>query len=90
MGALGSDAAIEAADVVLMDDKPSKIAKGIRIARHTLLVARQNIVIAIAIKIAILILAVFGYAPMWLAVFGDTGVLLICILNSTRTLSMKV
>jgi Cd2+/Zn2+-exporting ATPase len=90
MGALGSDAAIEAADVVLMDDKPSKIAKGIRIARHTLLVARQNIVIAIAIKIAILILAVFGYAPMWLAVFGDTGVLLICILNSTRTLSTKV
>ena len=90
MGALGSDAAIEAADVVLMDDKPSKIAKGIRIARHTLLVARQNIVIAIVVKIAILILAVFGYAPMWLAVFGDTGVLLICILNSTRTLSMKV
>ncbi len=90
MGALGSDAAIEAADVVLMDDKPSKIAKGIRIARHTLLVARQNIVIAIVVKIAILILAVFGYAPMWLAVFGDTGVLLICILNSTRTLSTKV
>lgn len=90
MGALGSDAAIEAADVVLMDDKPSKIAKGIHIARHTLLVAKQNIVIAIAIKIAILILAVFGYAPMWLAVFGDTGVLLICILNSTRTLSTKV
>ncbi len=90
MGALGSDAAIEAADVVLMDDKPSKIAKGIRIARHTLLVARQNIVIAIVVKIAILILAVFGYAPMWLAVFGDTGVLLICILNSARTLSTKV
>ena len=89
MGAMGSDAAIEAADVVLMDDKPSKIAKAINIARHTISIARQNIIIAIAIKIAILVLAAFGLAPMWLAVFGDTGVLIICIANSTRTLSYK-
>ena len=89
MGAMGSDAAIEAADVVLMDDKPSKIAKAVKIARHTIAVAKQNITIAISIKIAILILAVFGLAPMWLAVFGDTGVLIICIANSTRTLGYK-
>ncbi len=89
MGALGSDAAIEAADVVLMDDKPSKIAKAIRISRRTMKIAKENIVIAIAIKILILILAVLGYAPMWLAVFGDTGVLIICILNSARALSTK-
>lgn len=89
MGALGSDAAIEAADVVLMDDKPSKIAKAIRISRRTMKIAKENIVIAIAIKILILILAVLGYAPMWLAVFGDTGVLIICILNSARALSIK-
>lgn len=89
MGAMGSDAAIEAADVVLMDDKPSKIAKAIRISRHTISIAKQNIVIAIVIKLAILVLAAFGLAPMWLAVFGDTGVLLICIANSTRTLSYK-
>ncbi len=86
MGAMGSDAAIEAADVVLMDDKPSKIARAIKIARHTLSVATQNIVIALVIKIAILLLAVFGLCPMWLAVFGDTGVLIICVLNATRTL----
>lgn len=86
MGAMGSDAAIEAADVVLMDDKPSKIARAMRIARHTLRVATQNIVIALVIKIAILLLAVFGLCPMWLAVFGDTGVLIICVLNATRTL----
>ena len=89
MGALGSDAAIEAADVVLMDDKPSKIEKAIRISRKTIRIARQNIVLAIVIKIAILLLAAVGLAPMWLAVFGDTGVLLICVLNSTRTLSYK-
>lgn len=86
MGAMGSDAAIEAADVVLMDDKPSKIAVAIRIARHTLGIARQNIVFAIAVKIAILILAVLGLAPMWLAVFGDVGVMVLCVLNATRAL----
>lgn len=89
MGALGSDAAIEAADVVLMDDKPSKIERAIRISRKTIRVARQNIVLAIVIKVAILLLAAVGLAPMWLAVFGDTGVLLICVLNSTRTLTYK-
>lgn len=89
MGAMGSDAAIEAADVVLMDDKPSKIAKAIKISRHTISIAKQNIVIAIVIKLAILVLAAFGLAPMWLAVFGDTGVLLICIANSTRTLTFR-
>ncbi len=86
MGAMGSDAAIEAADVVLMDDKPSKIARAIQISRRTLRIARQNIVLAVAIKIAILILAAMGLAPMWLAVFGDVGVLIICVLNATRTL----
>jgi Cd2+/Zn2+-exporting ATPase len=86
MGAMGSDAAIEAADVVLMDDQPSKIAKAVKIARRTLRISKQNIVFAIAVKIAILALAAVGLAPMWLAVFGDTGVLLICVLNSTRTL----
>lgn len=89
MGAIGSDAAIEAADVVLMDDKPSKIAKVINISKHTLSIAKQNIVIAITIKLAILILAALGLAPMWLAVFGDTGVLIICIANSARTLRYK-
>ena len=89
MGALGSDAAIEAADVVLMDDKPSKIEKAIRISRKTIRIARQNIVLAIVIKVAILLLAAVGLAPMWLAIFGDTGVLLICVLNSTRTLVYK-
>lgn len=86
MGALGSDAAIEAADVVLMDDKPSKIATVIRIARRTTRIARQNIVFAIAVKVAILVLALFGLAPMWLAVFGDVGVMVLCVLNATRTL----
>ncbi|SET06465.1 Cd2+/Zn2+-exporting ATPase [Olsenella sp. KH3B4] len=86
MGAMGSDAAIEAADVVLMDDKPSKIAVAISIARHTIRIARQNIVFAIAVKVAILCLAVVGLAPMWLAVFGDVGVMVLCVLNSTRVL----
>ena len=84
MGALGSDAAIEAADVVLMDDKPSKIAAAVRTAKRTIGIAKQNIIFAIAVKIAILILAAFGLAPMWLAVFGDTGVMLICVINAMR------
>ena len=86
MGGMGSDAAIEAADVVLMDDRPSKIATAIRIARRTVRIARQNIVFAIAVKVAILVLAVFGFAPMWLAVFGDVGVMVLCVLNATRAL----
>ena len=89
MGAMGSDAAIEAADVVLMDDKPSKIARAIRISRRTIAIAQQNIIFAIAVKLIILVLAALGLAPMWLAVFGDTGVLILCVLNSVRTLSVK-
>ena len=89
MGVLGSDAAIEAADVVLMDDKLSKLSKAVKVARHTLGIAKQNIVFAIGIKVAILILAAFGLAPMWLAVFGDTGVMVLAVLNSTRALNIK-
>ena len=89
MGAMGSDAAIEAADVVLMDDQPSKIARAVKISRSTLAIASQNIVFAIAVKIAILLLAAAGLAPMWLAVFGDTGVLILCVLNSMRALKEK-
>ena len=89
MGGLGSDAAIEAADVVLMDDKLSKLSKAVKIARHTLGIAKQNIVFAIGVKVAILILAAFGLAPMWLAVFGDTGVMVLAVLNSTRALNIK-
>lgn len=89
MGVLGSDAAIEAADVVLMDDKLSKLSKAVKIARHTLGIAKQNIVFAIGVKVAILILAAFGLAPMWLAVFGDTGVMVLAVLNSTRALNIE-
>lgn len=89
MGGLGSDAAIEAADVVLMDDKLSKLSKAVKIARHTLGIAKQNIVFAIGVKVAVLILAAFGLAPMWLAVFGDVGVMVLAILNSTRALNIK-
>ena len=86
MGGLGSDAAIEAADVVLMDDKPSKIALAIRIARRTLAIARQNVILAIAVKIGVLILATFGLANMWFAVFADVGVTVIAVLNAMRAL----
>ena len=86
MGAMGSDAAIEAADVVLMDDMPSKVAASVRIARRTLGIARQNIAFAIAVKVAVLLLAGVGLAPMWLAVFGDVGVMVLCVLNATRAL----
>ena len=89
MGALGSDAAIEAADVVLMDDKPSKIATAIRIARHTLHIARENTWFAILVKVAILILAACGLAGMPLAVFGDVGVMVLAVLNATRALRAK-
>ena len=89
MGVLGSDAAIEAADVVLMDDKLSKLSKAVKIARHTLGIAKQNIVFAIGVKVAVLILAAFGLAPMWLAVFGDIGVMVLAVLNSTRALKIQ-
>ena len=86
MGGLGSDAAIEAADVVLMDDKPSKIALAVRIARRTLAIARQNVVFAIGVKAAVLVLAAFGIATMWLAVFADVGVTVLAVLNAMRAL----
>jgi Cd2+/Zn2+-exporting ATPase len=86
MGGLGSDAAIEAADVVLMDDHPSKIATAIRIARRTLAIARQNIAFAIGVKVAVLLLAVVGLATMWLAVFADVGVTVLAVLNAMRAL----
>ena len=86
MGGLGSDAAIEAADVVLMDDKPSKIATAIRIARRTLSIARQNVWLAIGVKLAVLVLAAFGVATMWMAVFADVGVTVLAVLNATRAL----
>ena len=86
MGALGSDAAIEAADVVLMDDKPSKIAEAVRIARRTLSIARQNIVFAIGIKVLVLVLATLGLATMWMAVFADVGVTVLAVLNAMRAL----
>lgn len=86
MGGLGSDAAIEAADVVLMDDKPSKIALAIRIARRTLGIARQNVWFAISVKVAVLILATLGIATMWLAVFADVGVTVLAVLNAMRAL----
>ena len=89
MGGLGSDAAIEAADVVLMDDKPSKIALAVSIARRTLAIARQNVSFAIGVKLAVLILAVFGIATMWLAVFADVGVTVIAVLNAMRALKVN-
>ena len=89
MGALGSDAAIEAADVVLMDDKPSKIAVAIRIARRTRRIVLQNIVFALAVKLLVLLLGATGDATMWEAVFADVGVSVIAILNATRALKVK-
>ncbi len=86
MGGLGSDAAIEAADVVLMDDCPSKVALAIRIARRTLSIARQNVCFAIGVKVAVLILAAFGLATMWMAVFADVGVTVLAVLNAMRAL----
>ena len=87
MGGLGSDAAIEAADVVLMDDQPSKIALAIRIARRTLAIARQNVIFAIGVKVAVLLLAACGLATMWLAVFADVGVTVLAVLNAMRAFS---
>ena len=89
MGAMGSDAAIEAADVVLMDDKPSNIARAIRVARKTMRIVWQNIVFALAVKLIILVLAALGIANMWLAVFGDVGVAIIAILNAMRAMRVE-
>lgn len=89
MGGIGSDAAVEAADVVIMDDEPSKIVDAICIARKTVRIVKQNIIFAIAVKIAVLILVAFGCATMWAAVFGDVGVSVLAILNAIRALSYK-
>jgi len=88
MGALGSDAAIEAADVVLMDDDPSKIALAMKISRHTLQIVWQNIVFALAVKAVCLVLGALGIAGMWLAIFADVGVMVLAVLNATRALKI--
>ena len=90
MGGLGSDAAIEAADVVLMDDKPSRIAGAVLIAKKTLRIVRQNIIFALAVKGIILLLGALGMANMWEAVFADVGVSVIAILNAMRALRVKI
>ncbi|MBQ8957633.1 MAG: cadmium-translocating P-type ATPase [Bacteroidales bacterium] len=89
MGGLGSDAAIEAADVVLMDDKPSKLALAIRIAQRTLRIAKQNVWFAIGVKVLVLVLAAFGIATMWMAVFADVGVTVLAVFNAMRALKTK-
>lgn len=89
MGGLGSDAAIEAADVVIMTDEPSKIAAAMRISRRTLRIVRQNIVFALGVKALVLILGAMGNASMWTAVFADVGVSVIAILNAVRALKVK-
>ncbi|MDD3115556.1 MAG: heavy metal translocating P-type ATPase, partial [Anaerovibrio sp.] len=89
MGAMGSDAAIEAADVVLMDDDPLKVAKAIKIARRCMKIVQQNIVFAIGIKAVCLLLGAVGWADMWLAIFADVGVLVLAILNAIRTINVK-
>ncbi|MGN0080062.1 MAG: heavy metal translocating P-type ATPase, partial [Eggerthellaceae bacterium] len=88
MGAMGSDAAIEAADVVLMDDDPQGVALAIQVARKTMRIVWQNIVFAIGVKVAIMLLAAAGIANMWLAVFGDVGVAVLAILNAMRCMNI--
>ena len=89
MGAMGSDAAIEAADIVLMDDDPMKIAKAIKIARKCIRIVYENIYFAIGIKVICLILGAVGIANMWAAIFADVGVMVIAVLNAIRALSVK-
>ena len=89
MGAMGSDAAIEAADVVLMDDRPSKIAKAVQISRKTLRIVRQNIVFALTVKAVFLVLGAVGLANMWEAVIADVGVSVIAIINAMRALKVQ-
>ena len=86
MGGLGSDAAIEAADVVLMDDNPAKIATAIKLSRRTINIAKENVIFAIGIKIAVLILATIGLASMGLAIFADVGVMILAVINAMRAL----
>jgi Cd2+/Zn2+-exporting ATPase len=87
MGAMGSDAAIESADIVLMDDNPEKISLAIKISRKTMRIVRQNIIFALGVKGLILLLGALGFANMWIAVFGDVGVMVIAILNAMRAMS---
>ena len=89
MGALGCDAAIEAADVVIMDDSLSKLNLAVRIARKTLRITKENISFSITVKIAVLVLAALGFADMWAAVFADVGVMILAVLNSVRTLRIR-
>ena len=89
MGALGSDAAIEAADVVLMDDDPLKIAKAIRIAKKCMRIVYENIYFAIGVKLICLVLGALGIANMWIAIFADVGVMVLAVLNAIRTLFVK-
>ena len=89
MGAMGADAAIEAADVVLMDDQPSKIALAMRISRKTLGIVRQNIVFALGVKALVLLLSALGRANMWEAVFADVGVAVVAILNAMRAMNVR-
>ena len=89
MGALGSDAAIEAADIVLMDDDPAKIATAMKISKKTLRIVHQNIVFALVIKFACLALGAVGFVNMWWAIFADVGVMILAVLNATRALSFK-
>lgn len=89
MGGLGSDAAIEAADVVVMDDKPSKVALAVRISRWILRIARENAIFAVGVKLAVLVLAALGVATMWMAVFADVGVTVLAVLNAMRALKTR-
>ena len=89
MGALGSDAAIEAADIVLMDDDPVKIALAMKISRRTLRIVQQNIIFALGVKAICLVLGALGIANMWLAIFADVGVMVIAVINATRALKIK-
>ena len=89
MGALGSDAAIEAADVVLMDDDPIKVSKAIKIAKKCMNIVYENIYFAIGVKVITLILSAFGYTQMWLAIFADVGVMIIAVINAIRALGVN-
>ena len=89
MGGLGSDAAIEAADIVLMTDEPSKIVTAMKVAKKTLRISNENIVFAIGIKVAVLILSAIGVTTMWAAIFADVGVTILAVLNSFRALNVK-
>ena len=89
MGGIGSDAAIEAADVVIMDDKLYNIVRGIKLAKRTMSIAKQNIIFALGVKLIFLLLAAIGFGTMWEAVFADVGVTVLCVINAMRNLQTK-